>query len=84
MFVPTALKFDFFYQMRFLSNLLSLSSNNRPPPSKRNNLSATTFLKELKPFLGELAIFPGHLVIMGDFNIHYDYDNKTNTEKYPV
>ena len=53
----------------------------RPPPSKQNKISATTFLKELELFIGELAISSGRLVIMGDFNIHFDKISEPETKK---
>ena len=35
----------------------------------------------MEPSIGELAISPGRLVIMGDFNIHFDKISDPKTQK---
>ncbi len=48
----------------------------RPPPSKENGLTVPQFLEEFQTFLETLAISPGELLLMGDFNFHIeDHDD---------
>lgn len=60
---------------------LSIASRNviicfiivhRPPPSQRNKQTVSLFLKEFPTLLEHLAIVPGHLIFVGDFNFHMD------------
>ena len=44
----------------------------RPPPSASNNLTKAQFLPEFSDFLETIAIRPGHLCVLGDFNIPWD------------
>jgi hypothetical protein len=60
---------------------MTLNTNNRrvnmvclyrPPPSKRNKLTDVIFLSELPAFLEYCNNLSGDLVLMGDFNVHYE------------
>ena len=53
----------------------------RPPPSKVNKLKASTFLEEFDDFLGEVALLPLKLVILGDFNTHVDQPMKWDSRR---
>ena len=44
----------------------------RPPPSKRNKLTNSMFLKEFSELLSEYASSRSDIVYTGDFNFHYD------------
>ena len=44
----------------------------RPPPSQRNKLTTSTFFQEFEELLSAETLFPGPLIIVGDFNIHID------------
>ena len=44
----------------------------RPPPSRKNKLSNQLFLQEFSEFLTQSAGSHSNLVLLGDFNFHYD------------
>ena len=44
----------------------------RPPYSKQNPVTPSSFIDEFADYLEEVAVLRGHLLIMGDFNIHVD------------
>ena len=44
----------------------------RPPPSRKNKLSNQLFLQEFSEFLTQLAGSHIDLVLLGDFNFHYN------------
>ena len=44
----------------------------RPPPSRKNKLSNQLFLQEFPEFLTQFAGSYSDLVLLGDFNFHYD------------
>ena len=44
----------------------------RPPPSKRNKLTNSVFLKEFPELLSQYADSRRDVVYLGDFNCHYD------------
>lgn len=44
----------------------------RPPPSKKNKLSASQFFDEFSTFLETVSIPTHNLIIAGDFNFHLD------------
>ena len=50
----------------------------RIPPSPKNKILRSSFLVDFADMLESIAISPGKLVILGDFNIHWD--NKANSE----
>ena len=51
----------------------------RVPPSTKNKIQKSLFIKEFADLMEQAATWPGQLVILGDFNIHWDHD--TDTEK---
>ena len=53
----------------------------QPPPSKRNSLTDSDFLKEVRDFLEYCNILRGKLIILGDFNIHFDCPSIPLTSK---
>ena len=44
----------------------------RPPPNRKNKLSNQLFLQEFPEFLTQFASSHSDLVLLGDFNFHYD------------
>ena len=44
----------------------------RPPPSKKNGLSSEIFFNEFQILIENLAVLPGKLLLVGDFNFHLD------------
>ncbi|KAL8616090.1 hypothetical protein ACOMHN_064640 [Nucella lapillus] len=70
---------------------MTLSVNNqrinmvclyRPPPSKRNKLTDAMFLDELPVFLEYCNNLSGDLVLMGDFNVHYEVLASATTTRF--
>jgi len=61
-----------YLDLQLTSNATSVRLFNiyRPPSKGTNNTQ--TFFNEFSSLIEELLIFTGHLVIMGDFNIHID------------
>ena len=51
----------------------------RPPPSKRNGLTKSQFFTEFREYLHSLSTSSGILVIVGDFNFHWDNPSHTDT-----
>jgi hypothetical protein len=50
----------------------------RPPPSKKNNLTPTTFFTEFSDLIEDLTVSNKPFFIAGDFNLHID--NKSNPD----
>ena len=44
----------------------------RPPPSRKNKLCNQLFLQEFPEFFTQFAGSHSDLVLLGDFNLHYD------------
>ena len=82
------------YNLKFksfecLNTILSLNSTcvhivliYRPPPSKRNKLKPGDFLHEFSLLLEDIVTSPGHLLVLGDFNIHWDQTNDPERMKF--
>ena len=51
----------------------------RVPPSPANKLKNSMFLEELSDYLESVATLSGKVVLVGDFNVHWD--NPQNTER---
>jgi len=47
----------------------------RVPPSKQNKLKQSTFLEEFADLLEQAATWTGKLIIMGDFNVHWNSED---------
>ena len=60
------------YQLTFVSGGISVrvAIIYRLHPSKKNGLKAAHFFKEYSGFVESLTTNSGHLLILGDFNIH--------------
>jgi endonuclease/exonuclease/phosphatase (EEP) superfamily protein YafD len=53
----------------------------RPPPNKKNKLTDVMFLEEFSGFLEYANELNGSLLIVGDFNYHFDVPSGTYTSK---
>ncbi len=51
---------------------LRLVTIYRPPPSSKNKATPSAFFEEFSTLLEILAIYPGNLIVTGDFNFHVD------------
>ncbi|XP_033111443.1 uncharacterized protein LOC117112465 [Anneissia japonica] len=57
-------------------NTHSLCNKTWPPPSARNGLLTSVFLREFDEFIDTVHLLPGKLLIMGDLNVHFDLPSK--------
>ena len=53
----------------------------RPPPSRKNKLTESTFLGQFPDPLDHCDSLPGLLCILGDFNFHLDQPQNPSTFK---
>ena len=53
----------------------------RPPPSRKNKLTDSLFLEQFPNLLDYGNSIGGNLIILGDFNFHFDCPSKPNTSK---
>ena len=54
----------------------------RPPPSSKNRLTNSQFLEDMEAMLTELSMLPGRLLIVGDFNLHFDDLNDKHVRSF--
>lgn len=54
----------------------------KPPYSRRNKITSSMFLQDFADYLSVLAVSPSKLVIVGDFNIHWDDKANADTKKF--
>ena len=54
----------------------------RPPPSKNNGLTNSHFLEELDQLFSEVSVLPGNIIILGDFNIHWNKPKESCTRRF--
>ena len=54
------------------SRSLHIIAVYRPPPSAANTFTTNAFLTEVDEFFGQVSLLNGHVVILGDFNMHID------------
>ena len=54
----------------------------RPPPSSANGLRVSDFLSEFETFTNEVSQLPGHVIILGDFNMHVDNPSKSDVAQF--
>ncbi|XP_033111237.1 uncharacterized protein LOC117112279 isoform X1 [Anneissia japonica] len=57
-------------------NTHSLCNKTWPPPSARNGLLTSVFLREFDEFIDTVHLLLGELLIMGDLNVHFDLPSK--------
>ena len=67
--------------LRSSSQLLNIITIYRPPKSAKNAATINHFLSEFSTLLESAVTLPGHLVIAGDFNFHFDDITSPDTIK---
>jgi len=70
------------YQMTVMSSGTSLriAIIYRLHPTKKNGIKTGDFFREFSEFVDTLATNNGHLLILGDFNIHWDSHSNADTK----
>ena len=53
----------------------------RPPPSARNKLTIPKFMEEFALLLDRQTLTPGELILLGDFNFHFENCNDPSTSQ---
>ena len=61
-----------------LSCSINLFIVYRPPPSSANIFTSSEFLCEFEEFVSEISLYPGKLVLLGDFNVNWEDMNKND------
>jgi hypothetical protein len=54
----------------------------RPPPSTKNKYTFTMFMDDFPNLLEDVIILPGKLILTGDFNIHMDDVDDSETKRF--
>ena len=54
----------------------------RPPPSKKNKITTSQFLKDFAKFLPDLILLKGELLVLGDFNFQVNNLHCTASRKF--
>jgi hypothetical protein len=54
----------------------------RPPPSRKNKLTNSMFADEFEEFVGLLATRSERVIIMGDFNLHWDEPDNIHVKRF--
>lgn len=60
---------------------LKLAIVYRPPPSSKNRSSFSDFIQEFSSLLDKYVLFTGKLLILGDFNVHWENENSNETSR---
>jgi hypothetical protein len=61
---------------------LTIVAVYRPPPSTENGLKVNTFLEQFDEFMSCVDLLPGRVILLGDFNIHYDLPSKSDVNRF--
>ena len=64
------------------SSSLHLFAIYRPPPSSANGFTLPDFMGEFDSLLTDLAVLPGSLLMLGDFNFHVDIPTRTDVQAF--
>ena len=54
----------------------------RPPPLQVNGVKTNDFLAEIDSFFTELNLLPMPIMALGDFNVHFDSPEKSETRSF--
>jgi endonuclease/exonuclease/phosphatase (EEP) superfamily protein YafD len=54
----------------------------RPPQSKKNRATPSTFLQEFSSLLEIVSLTPGYLLLNGDFNFHMELPNDAHASTF--
>ena len=83
---PIHCKFILFEHMdltvKSVSNSIRVIVIYRPPPSKNNTLSESTFFSEFSTLLEDLVSHSGNVLLAGDFNFHVNDSSNTSAKKF--
>ena len=83
---PTHCKFKSFEHMdlavKSASNSIRVIVIYRPPPSKNNTLSESTFFSEFSTLLEDLVSDSGNVLLAGDFNFHVNDSSNASAKKF--
>ena len=52
----------------------------RPPPTAANGYTVQNFLEEFDELVYEISAFPGKLMLLGDFNLHWENPFKSDVQ----
>ena len=66
---------------RLPGQTIILSCIYRPPPNTKNKLTNSMFFSEFDCLLDHYSISTGKLIILGDFNFHYDKADHPDTKR---
>ena len=64
------------------SNSINFVIVYRPSPSSDNHLTNSMFLREFEQFVIEISLLPGKLILLGDFNVHWDEPTKYDVIRF--
>ena len=67
--------------IRSSSRMIRLIILYRPPPSKKNGFTVNQFIDEFENLLENKVVSSGDLVVIGDFNFHWDNPQNVDTVK---
>ncbi|XP_072028462.1 uncharacterized protein [Amphiura filiformis] len=62
--------------------LLNLVVIYRPPPSPINGFRQSDFIVEFDSFMDDVVLFPGQLLLAGDFNVYWDEQDRSDVKQY--
>lgn len=54
----------------------------RPPPSSKNGLTQSDFYKEFADYMTSLQSSPANLLVIGDFNVHWENTHNSETANF--
>ena len=54
----------------------------RPPQSPANGFKISDFLTEFDSYMDEIVLLPGKLLLVGDFNVHWNKPEKLDVKEY--
>ena len=71
------------YQLTFTSGwyMCSFCYYLQITPNQEKGLKAADFFKEISEFVESVAINSGHLLILGEFKIYWDYERNADTKQ---
>ncbi|XP_072025269.1 uncharacterized protein [Amphiura filiformis] len=64
------------------ANRLNLVAIYRPPPSPENRFRHSDFIAEFDNFVDDISILPGKMLLVGDFNVHWDRPDKSDVIQF--
>ena len=81
--LPTHIEsITFEHCMVTLKNHIQIVGIYRPPPSRVNKFKTSEFLEEFEIFLDKICDTPNKSILLGDFNLHLDQPDKSDTNRF--